>query len=182
MSDPDPLVVEVDDLAGTVALAASVALLLRPGDLVVLSGDLGAGKTNFTRALARALGVTGPVTSPTFTLVRSYPTASGVDLVHADIYRLGRLAEVVDLGLPEMLEDGAFAVVEWGERGADALLPDYLAVTIGAGPTETARRVVLAPVGDLWAGRWPDVVSAVAGRAASSRGDGAAVAGRGERP
>jgi tRNA threonylcarbamoyladenosine biosynthesis protein TsaE len=154
--------IHVDDLAGTAAVAGALAPLLGAGDLVLLSGDLGAGKTAFTQALAAALGVDGPVTSPTFTLVRSYRTAGGTDLLHADIYRLEQLAEVVDLGLPEQLEEGAFAVVEWGERGAPALLPDYLAVTLTAGAEDTERWIELHPVGAPWEERWTEVLAALA--------------------
>jgi tRNA threonylcarbamoyladenosine biosynthesis protein TsaE len=125
--------------------------VLAAGDLVLLSGELGAGKTAFTQALARSLGVEEPVTSPTFTLLRSYPTRLGADLLHADIYRLEQLAEVIDLGLPEQLEDGALAVVEWGERGAPALLPEYLHVSLSPGADETERaaprRAVGGPLG-----------------------------------
>jgi tRNA threonylcarbamoyladenosine biosynthesis protein TsaE len=120
----------VDSLAGTAAAAQAVAGVLGAGDLVVLGGDLGAGKTAFTQALAGALGVTEVVTSPTFTLVRSYVTASGLELLHADLYRLDQLDEVADLGLAERIDDGAVAVVEWGHRGLAALVPEYLAVIL----------------------------------------------------
>ncbi|MST32797.1 tRNA (adenosine(37)-N6)-threonylcarbamoyltransferase complex ATPase subunit type 1 TsaE, partial [Acidimicrobiaceae bacterium USS-CC1] len=152
-TSPAPVVaVQVADLAGTAAVAAVVARLLRAGDLVLLTGDLGAGKTAFTQALAGELGVHEPVTSPTFTLVRQYPTDHGLVLLHADIYRLEQLAEVIDLGLPEQLEEGCAAVVEWGERGAPALVPEYLSVTLTAGAPdrETARLVELRPVGEPW--------------------------------
>ena len=108
-------------------MAAAIAKTLLPGDVLLLDGDLGAGKTTFTQGLARAMGVGEPVTSPTFTLVRSYPTAFGVELIHVDVYRLDTLAEIVALGLPEMLEDGAVAAIEWGETG-------------GAGPRPRASR------------------------------------------
>jgi tRNA threonylcarbamoyladenosine biosynthesis protein TsaE len=114
-----------------------LAGVLRPGDTVLLGGDLGAGKTTFTQGLAAALEVTEPVTSPTFVLVHSYRTGAGWDLLHADVWRLGQLQEVIDLALPELLEDGAAVVVEWGERAAPALSADCLHVAIdfdGAGP------------------------------------------------
>jgi tRNA threonylcarbamoyladenosine biosynthesis protein TsaE len=160
----DPLLAEihVEDLEGTWAVAGALAGVLRAGDLVALTGEMGAGKTAFTQALAAALGVVGPVTSPTFALVRSYTGAGGVELLHADIYRLEQLAEVVDLGLPEQLEEGALAVVEWGERGAPALLPEYLAVTLTPGADDGERWIEVRPVGDPWIGRWPTVLAALA--------------------
>jgi tRNA threonylcarbamoyladenosine biosynthesis protein TsaE len=164
-AEPDRAVdVSVGNLAGTAAVAAAVAGVLGAGDLVILSGDLGAGKTAFTQALAAALGVTEAVTSPTFTLVRGYVTATGLELLHADLYRLGQLHEVADLGLAERLDDGAVAVVEWGERGLPALLPDYLSVTLEEHPEpeEARRRIHLAAVGSPWAARWASLVSALA--------------------
>ena len=94
-------------------LAARLARVARRGDVIVLQGPLGAGKTTFAQGFARGLGVEGPVTSPTFTLVRQYPCALG-QLVHADVYRLDHLAEVADLGLADLVEDGV-ALVEWGD-------------------------------------------------------------------
>lgn len=103
---------------------ASVARVLSPGDLAIFSGDLGAGKTFLVRCVARALGVEGRVTSPTFTLVHEYPTSHGV-FVHADLYRLlgtAQLdAEIERLGLRFMRAEGAVVAVEWGHEGASAL-------------------------------------------------------------
>ncbi len=108
----------------TRALGASIARLLLPGDLVVLAGDLGAGKTFLVRCIARALGVKDRITSPTFTLVQEYSTA-GRHLVHADLYRLrgdDRLeSEVARLGLRAMRRDGGVLLVEWGEDAVTAL-------------------------------------------------------------
>jgi tRNA threonylcarbamoyladenosine biosynthesis protein TsaE len=126
----DGLVVVARGPEDTRRIGAAVAGLLRPGDTVLLGGDLGAGKTTFTQGLAAALGVTGPVTSPTFVLVHTYRTAAGWDLLHADVWRLDQLQEVVDLAIPELVEDGAAAVIEWGERAAPALAPDYLYIGI----------------------------------------------------
>lgn len=123
-------------------IGAMLGRLLRPGDTVLLGGELGAGKTTLTQGMAAELGVGEPVTSPTFVLVHSYKTAAGWDLLHADVWRLEHLHEVIDLALPELLEDGAAAVVEWGELAAPALAPDWLEVVISydsAGDDERAR-------------------------------------------
>jgi tRNA threonylcarbamoyladenosine biosynthesis protein TsaE len=112
------------------ALGGVLARLLRPGDTVLLGGDLGAGKTTYVQGLAAALGVGEPVTSPTFVLVHSYRTDAGWELLHADVWRLEQLQEVIDLALPELIEAGRAAVVEWGEMAAPALAPDCLHVTI----------------------------------------------------
>ncbi len=161
MIDAPALVVHSSSVADTRAIAAAVVPYLRVGDVVLLDGDLGAGKTAWTQGLALAAGVTEPVTSPTFTLVRRYRTDVGPDLLHADVYRLERLAEVVDLGVPEQVEDGAFAVIEWGERAAAALGPDTLRVVIDLGAGAEDRRVTLRPVGGAWGERWPALASAV---------------------
>ncbi len=154
------LVVEVATLDGTAAVASAMVAVVGPGDLLVLGGPLGAGKTAFTKAMAAAAGVDEVVTSPTFTLVRTYPTSRGWDLVHADLYRIDHLREAVDLGLPELLDDGAVGVVEWGQRALPALLPDHLLLEIepaGAG----ARRIVVTPVGAAWSSRLATVRAAL---------------------
>lgn len=101
----------------------------RRGDLVVLEGSLGAGKTTFAQGFASGLGVEGPVVSPTFTLVRQYPCTLG-QLVHADLYRLDHLAEVADIGVTDLAEDGV-ALVEWGNVALPALSPVAWSVEIG---------------------------------------------------
>jgi tRNA threonylcarbamoyladenosine biosynthesis protein TsaE len=107
----------------TQRLGASVARVLEAGDLVLLSGDLGAGKTFLARAIARGLGVRGRVTSPTFTLVQEYECARAT-LVHADLYRLldqDLALEVARLGLRERRAEGAIVIVEWGDDAVEAL-------------------------------------------------------------
>jgi len=148
-------------------LGAALGALLRPGDTVLLGGDLGAGKTTFTQGLAAALGVSGPVTSPTFVLLHSYRTAAGWDLLQ--------------------FGDGAAAVVEWGEMAAPALAPDYLHVAIdfapddlapdelapgdgrpgklgpeaGANGANGARRLVFSALGPSWLGRMAELSAAL---------------------
>ena len=124
MSGSWSLSVRTDDPAGTRRVGAALAGVARPGDLVLLAGPLGAGKTVFAQGFAGALGVDGPVTSPTFTLVRQYECPPGGpvhQLLHADLYRLDHLVEVADLALPELLEEDAVALVEWGDVGAPVL-------------------------------------------------------------
>jgi tRNA threonylcarbamoyladenosine biosynthesis protein TsaE len=155
--------VRTEDPEGTRSLAATLARAARPGDLVLLIGRLGAGKTVFAQGFARGLGVQGPVTSPTFTLVRQYPCegAGGVgQLIHADLYRLDQLAEVADLALPELLEDRAVALVEWGDVGRPVLGDSALEVeltTIGdASATDGGaepRLVTLSARGQTWSDR-----------------------------
>jgi tRNA threonylcarbamoyladenosine biosynthesis protein TsaE len=160
-----PVVAVVADLNGTAAVAAAVAGILEPGDLLVLGGPLGAGKTTFTKALAAALGVGEVVTSPTFTLVRTYRTARGWDLVHADLYRIEHLSEAVDLGLPELLDYGAVAAVEWGQRALPALLDDHLQVELqpleGQSGASGARRITLRASGPGWTARLGSLRAAV---------------------
>ena len=120
----------------TEELAAEVAAVSVPGDLIVLVGGLGAGKTRFVQGFARAMGVDEPVTSPTFALVHNY--AGRVPIVHADLYRMVSEHEVLDLGLDEALDGGAIALVEWGDIASDVLNPDRLTITI-SDVDETSR-------------------------------------------
>jgi tRNA threonylcarbamoyladenosine biosynthesis protein TsaE len=149
----------------TRTVAQSIAKTLLPGDVLLLDGDLGAGKTTFTQGLARAMGVGEGVTSPTFSLVRSYPTSFGVELIHVDVYRLDSLADIIALGLPEMLEDGAVAVIEWGQKAAPALGPEHLDVRFELTDVDGERRIALTPSGSRWQARWQDLagVGATAG-------------------
>jgi tRNA threonylcarbamoyladenosine biosynthesis protein TsaE len=143
----------VDD---TRALAAELAPLARAGDIIVLAGDLGTGKTAFTQGFARGLGVTDAVTSPTFTLV--HPYQGRLRLLHADVYRLDRLHEVVDLGLVEQLDDhAAVACIEWGDLAEPVLPADFLEVRLGYCEgdegTDDERTVAFRIVGPGWAPR-----------------------------
>jgi tRNA threonylcarbamoyladenosine biosynthesis protein TsaE len=135
-------------------IAAAVADLTAPGDVILLDGDLGAGKTTFTQGFARRLGVTEPVTSPTFTLMRRYSTSAGFDLCHADLYRLEQLNEVIELGFNEILDEGAAAIIEWGEKGAPAFGPDHLSVNMSHAAAENDRRIVFTSACEAWGERW----------------------------
>ena len=131
MADGFRMNVALPDLAATAGLGARIAALLGPGDLVALSGDLGAGKTTLARAILAGLGVAEHVPSPSFTLVQAYETQRLV-VRHVDLYRLKNASELAELGLEEALEDGA-VLVEWPER---ANLPASLRIELegeGAG-------------------------------------------------
>lgn len=146
-------------------LGMRLARLLRAGDLVLLSGDLGAGKTTLTQGIGAGLGVQAPITSPTFVIAREHaPSGRGPALVHADAYRLGGVPELDDLDLETAAED-AVTVVEWGEGIAEGLATDRLEVTItrqrGASGASGPRRVRVAAVGRRWAGM--DLRSALTG-------------------
>ncbi len=139
----------------TRALATRLAGLLRAGDLLVLSGDLGAGKTTFTQGLGAALQVRGDVTSPTFVISRVHPSlAGGPALVHVDAYRLHGALELDDLDLDASLDE-AVTVVEWGTGVAEDLADDRLEVEIlrAHGDTDDETRTLrLTPVGARWEG------------------------------
>jgi tRNA threonylcarbamoyladenosine biosynthesis protein TsaE len=135
------------------ALGTELGGLLRPGDLVVLTGPLGAGKTTLVQGIAEGLKVRGPITSPTFVIARVHPSLSGGPaLVHVDAYRLHGPLEVDDLDLDASLEESV-TVVEWGEGLVEGLADERLDVVIE--PGESSRRVRLRGVG----ARWSDIPS-----------------------
>ena len=161
-----PLTWASDSPDATRELAGRVATLCRPGDVVLLVGDLGAGKTVFAQGFAAALGVPGPVTSPTFALVRQYRCGDDSPvavLIHADVYRTGSLDEVTDLALAELVEEDAVALVEWGELAAPALGDSALEITLVAPDPvgEPAQRVVTV----TGRGRGQDMVDALGAHA-----------------
>ncbi len=138
--------------ADTASLGRRLAGMLRAGDLVLLSGDLGAGKTTLTRGLGEALGVRGAVTSPTFVIARVHPSLTGgPPLVHVDAYRLGSLAEVDDLDLDATLDE-AITVVEWGAGKVEGLSDDRLEIVLhrGSDPADETRIATLQPIGPRW--------------------------------
>lgn len=140
-------------------LAAALSELVRAGDIVVLVGDLGAGKTAFAQGLGEGLGVTATITSPTFALVQSY--SGRLDMHHLDVYRLEQVNEALDLGLAEMLDDDAVVVIEWGDTIAPVLPHDYLEVRLGYAEGPEDRTVRFHPVGTRWAARMRAVATVV---------------------
>lgn len=151
--------VELPDSDSTRAYGEALAGLLRAGDLVVLTGDLGAGKTTLTQGIGTGLGVRGAVASPTFIIARVHPSlVDGPALVHVDAYRLGSLDEVDALDLDASLEESV-TVVEWGEGLVEQLAQDRLEIALhrphGGDPlaedaSAGTRRLTLTPVGERW--------------------------------
>ena len=139
----------VDD---TQALGRALGALLHPGDLVVLTGGLGAGKTTLTQGIGEGLGVRGPVTSPTFVIARVHPSVvGGPPLVHVDAYRLGGTLELDDLDLDASVDDSV-TVVEWGHGLAEDLSEDRLEVVLDVDPATERRTATVTGIGGRWAG------------------------------
>lgn len=134
-------------VSDTSRFAAVLAREVRPRDVLLLTGDLGAGKTTFTKAFCAALGVTDQVTSPTFTLVHEY-RGSSLTVCHADLYRLERTGELADLGLDDARRAGAVLVVEWGDLAPKEFDDALLIAFAHAG--DTARRITVSWKGSAW--------------------------------
>jgi len=134
-------------------VGASLATMLQPRDTVILTGDLGAGKTTLVQGIGRGLGVEEHVASPTFTLVKEY--GGRLDVAHVDVYRLERVQDVVDLGLDEVGGPDRVLLIEWGDAVQDLLPDDRLRIELTTEPIgEETRRIVLTPQGRSWALRW----------------------------
>ncbi|HWL45980.1 MAG TPA: tRNA (adenosine(37)-N6)-threonylcarbamoyltransferase complex ATPase subunit type 1 TsaE [Ilumatobacter sp.] len=169
------LLLRATSLDDTHAVAAAIAGLARTGDIIVLAGEMGAGKTAFAQGFGRALGITEPITSPTFTLVHSYPFGRRGTLHHADLYRLDSTADVADLALDELAEFGGIVLVEWGDVVGG--LGEHLEVRLsfdtnhdadpdpdlGDDDLPDAREIEIGAVGSRWAGRWQRLTDALAG-------------------
>lgn len=145
----------------TKELAAALAELAVAGDLLVLAGEMGAGKTAFVQGFARGLGITDQVTSPTFTIVQEYG-GGRLAVHHLDVYRLETLREVTDLGLGEMLDEDAVMLVEWGDAVLPVLPDQYLEVRITFGDGDDDRTLELRGVGGSWPARERAVAEATA--------------------
>lgn len=144
-----------DSVAATHAIAGVIAGLVRPRDIIVLAGDMGAGKTAFTVGFTHALGVSedDQVSSPTFTLVHSY-NSGRIPVLHADLYRLNSMAEVADLGLREQVDLGAVVLVEWGDVASD-VIGDSLTIELSHDDDDDdARDIVISVEGHGWDTRW----------------------------
>ncbi len=135
----------------TFALAAAIAEAVRAGDVVVLAGDLGAGKTTFAKGFAVGCDVVGPVTSPTFTLVQTYE--GRLRIHHIDVYRVAGPGVCEDLGLAELMDDGAVTLIEWGDLILSDLPADFLEVSIRLGDHDDDRTFDVRCVGPAWSAR-----------------------------
>jgi tRNA threonylcarbamoyladenosine biosynthesis protein TsaE len=166
-----------DSPATTHAIAAEIAAVVRRGDIIVIAGEMGAGKTAFAQGFGSALGVTEHMTSPTFNLVHSHPVvgrAQGkLTLHHADVYRLNTQHEVDDLALAELAEADGVVLVEWGDVVANSL-GDHLLVRLAPADSadeardgedrdeaSTRRLITVAAVGRAWAVRWQSLTTAL---------------------
>ncbi len=147
-----PVRLSVPTAADMHALGHDLARLVRAGDLVILDGELGAGKTQLAQGIGQGLGVRGPVISPTFVLSRVHPSLNaGPTLIHVDAYRLSGAAELDDLDIEADMPDGV-TVIEWGRGLAESLNADRLDITIerGPDPDDDTRLVTVHPVGRRW--------------------------------
>lgn len=140
-------------------LARCVAAMADPGDVLLLVGDLGAGKTTFAKAFGLALGVEEPMTSPTFTLAREYQ--GRLRLFHLDVYRLENMSEVMDLDLPDLLDSGGVILIEWGDAITPALPADFLELRLTFGSGDDDRVIELRTVGSRWAAREAELAERV---------------------
>lgn len=134
--------------AQTEAVGAALARALVPGTVIAYRGDLGAGKTAFTRGLARGLGVAEPVTSPTYTIVNEY-LSGAMPLFHFDMYRLGSEEELFDIGWEDYLDRGGVCAVEWSENVDDVLESDTIRVDIRRGSSDDERCITLTNAPEL---------------------------------
>ena len=146
------------NLSDTASIARVLSEFLRVGDVVVLAGEMGAGKTAFAQSVCEALGVTEPVTSPTFNLVHSY-AGRGISIHHADLYRLSHTDEIEDLALDELARTGV-VLVEWGDVGDD-IIGDHLEVRLAPGEEEGSRDLSLRLAGRRWDIRWSKLTAAL---------------------
>lgn len=139
----------------TRSLAVALAPVLRDGDLVLLTGDLGAGKTAFVQGLGRGLLVADRITSPTFTIMQHYEGRLPVH--HVDAYRLDSPDEVFELALPEVLDEGGVMIVEWGERVRGGVDREYLELAFTFGDHDDERDIEVQLVGRAWVERNPTI-------------------------
>lgn len=146
--------IRLADAAASAAFGAALAPLVTPGDVITLTGPLGAGKTSIARGLLAALGLAGEAPSPSFAIVQPYdPPEVRLPVLHVDLYRIESADEMVELGLDETMGD-TLLIVEWPERAGAGYWPDALALTIAV-DGESGERRLTAIVPQRWRTRWP---------------------------
>jgi len=135
-------------LQDTYDIAAGIAQIVSAGDLILLVGGLGAGKTAFAQGFGKEIGIKEPITSPTFTLAKEY--MGEMQLHHLDVYRLEQIEEVRDLALPELFEGNSVTLIEWGDQIISALPKTHLEVLFEYGDDDSERIITLTPSGREW--------------------------------
>lgn len=165
------LVARTRSAAETTGLGQHLGALLRPGELVLLTGELGTGKTTFVRGLAAGLGVDDRVRSPSFQIVRTHD-GGRYPFVHVDLYRLGSATEVLDLGLEELIAPPAVSAIEWGDKASPVAGPDYLELEFAWTEDDDTRTIRFLPSG-RWRDRMGELGEAVRSWAATEPGDAA---------
>ncbi len=135
-------------LRETHKIASQIAGLTSAGDLILLVGGLGAGKTAFAQGFGKALGIEEPITSPTFTLAREYK--GQMQMHHLDVYRLEQIEEVRDLALPELFEGNSVTLIEWGDQIISALPKEHLEIHLEYGDNDSERVINISPSGQKW--------------------------------
>ena len=148
--------ITASSLSDTHQTAESVAEIIKSGDLILLVGDLGAGKTTFSQGFGVSLGVKEAITSPTFTLARTYHGTFEVH--HLDVYRIDQIEEVRDLALPELFEGNSVTLIEWGDQILSALPKDHLEISFEYGEADSARLITITANGSSWNSRMPDLI------------------------
>ncbi len=146
MTGTRSLTVRTSSPEQTDRLGQTLGAMLAPGDVVALTGDLGAGKTVLARGIARGAGASGHVASPTFTLIREYH--GPVTVYHADLYRLDAPGQLDDIGLEEILDDGAIVVIEWAEKAQTLLPREYVWIELRFTEDDDVREIEFTPHGE----------------------------------
>jgi tRNA threonylcarbamoyladenosine biosynthesis protein TsaE len=166
------LVVRTRSAAETTGLGRRLGELVLPGEVILLVGELGTGKTTFVRGFAAGLGIDDRVRSPSFQIVRTHE-GGRFPLVHVDLYRLSSANEVLDLGLEELISPPAVAAIEWGEKASPIAGSDYLELEFSWSPDDEDTRTIRFLPSGRWRGRMGELSESVRTWAAAETGDAA---------